>query len=96
MARGGIHDHVGGGFSRYSVDERWHVPHFEKMLYDNGQLLGAYAEATARTPPGADAGRGGNRGLFDARIGRPKRGISVGTRRGQRRRGRDVLRVAHS
>ena len=50
MARGGIHDHVGGGFSRYSVDERWHVPHFEKMLYDNGQLLGAYAEAWRRTP----------------------------------------------
>ena len=50
MARGGIHDHVGGGFSRYSVDERWHVPHFEKMLYDNGQLLGAYAEAWRRAP----------------------------------------------
>ena len=39
MCRGGIHDHVGGGFSRYSVDHRWHVPHFEKMLYDNAQLL---------------------------------------------------------
>ncbi|KAK9984016.1 hypothetical protein SO802_033541 [Lithocarpus litseifolius] len=38
MARGGIHDHVGGGFHRYSVDECWHVPHFEKMLYDQGQL----------------------------------------------------------
>ncbi|MGB1100402.1 MAG: thioredoxin domain-containing protein, partial [Flavobacteriales bacterium] len=50
MARGGIHDHVGGGFSRYSVDERWHVPHFEKMLYDNGQLLGAYAEAWRCAP----------------------------------------------
>lgn len=50
MARGGIHDHVGGGFARYSVDERWHVPHFEKMLYDNGQLLGAFAEAWRRTP----------------------------------------------
>ncbi len=39
MARGGIHDHVGGGFARYSVDHRWLVPHFEKMLYDNAQLL---------------------------------------------------------
>lgn len=43
MARGGIHDHLGGGFSRYAVDERWLVPHFEKMLYDNAQLLGLYA-----------------------------------------------------
>ena len=49
MARGGIHDHVGGGFARYSVDARWHVPHFEKMLYDNGQLLAAYAGAWCRT-----------------------------------------------
>ena len=48
MARGGIHDHVGGGFARYSVDERWHVPHFEKMLYDTGQLLGVFAEAWRR------------------------------------------------
>ena len=38
-AQGGIYDHLGGGFSRYSVDERWLVPHFEKMLYDNAQLL---------------------------------------------------------
>ncbi|HEY6882005.1 MAG TPA: thioredoxin domain-containing protein [Polyangiales bacterium] len=45
MARGGIYDHVGGGFSRYSTDERWHVPHFEKMLYDNGQLARVYVEA---------------------------------------------------
>jgi len=49
MAAGGIHDHVGGGFARYSVDAEWHVPHFEKMLYDNGQLLSRYAEAYART-----------------------------------------------
>ena len=47
MERGGIHDQVGGGFARYSVDDRWHVPHFEKMLYDNGQLLEALAEATS-------------------------------------------------
>ena len=44
MARGGIHDHLGGGFHRYSVDERWHVPHFEKMLYDQAQLAVAYLE----------------------------------------------------
>ncbi|MEO1237174.1 MAG: DUF255 domain-containing protein, partial [Planctomycetota bacterium] len=45
MALGGMYDQVGGGFHRYSVDERWLVPHFEKMLYDNGQLLELYAEA---------------------------------------------------
>ncbi|NRF40347.1 thioredoxin domain-containing protein [Pedobacter foliorum] len=45
MALGGIYDHIGGGFARYSVDGRWHVPHFEKMLYDNGQLISLYAEA---------------------------------------------------
>ena len=43
MAYGGIFDHVEGGFSRYSVDERWHIPHFEKMLYDNGQLMSLYS-----------------------------------------------------
>jgi uncharacterized protein YyaL (SSP411 family)/aryl-alcohol dehydrogenase-like predicted oxidoreductase len=45
MARGGIYDHVGGGFARYSTDERWLVPHFEKMLYDNALLVKAYLEA---------------------------------------------------
>ncbi|MXQ11828.1 thioredoxin domain-containing protein [Microvirga makkahensis] len=45
MALGGIRDHLGGGFARYSVDERWLVPHFEKMLYDNAQLLELYALA---------------------------------------------------
>jgi uncharacterized protein len=43
MAAGGIHDQIGGGFCRYSVDERWEIPHFEKMLYDNAQLLPLYA-----------------------------------------------------
>jgi uncharacterized protein YyaL (SSP411 family) len=43
MARGGIYDQLGGGFARYSVDRQWVVPHFEKMLYDNAQLLGVYA-----------------------------------------------------
>ena len=45
MARGGIYDQVGGGFARYSVDGEWHVPHFEKMLYDNGQLVSLYSNA---------------------------------------------------
>jgi len=45
MARGGIYDHVGGGFHRYSTDEKWLVPHFEKMLYDQAALLNAYLEA---------------------------------------------------
>jgi len=45
MAFGGIYDHIGGGFARYSVDEHWHVPHFEKMLYDNAQLVALYSEA---------------------------------------------------
>ena len=47
MARGGIHDQLGGGFHRYSVDERWIVPHFEKMSYDNSELLHAYLDAYA-------------------------------------------------
>ena len=45
MAKGGMHDQLGGGFHRYSVDERWFVPHFEKMLYDQGQLAISYLEA---------------------------------------------------
>jgi uncharacterized protein len=45
MAEGGMYDHLGGGFHRYSVDARWHVPHFEKMLYDQAQLVMAYCEA---------------------------------------------------
>ncbi|XP_048496348.1 uncharacterized protein LOC125495618 [Beta vulgaris subsp. vulgaris] len=49
MAKGGIHDHVGGGFHRYSVDEYWHVPHFEKMLYDQWQLVNVYLDAFAIT-----------------------------------------------
>jgi len=47
MAKGGIRDHVGGGFHRYAVDERWIVPHFEKMAYDNSELLHAYLDGHA-------------------------------------------------
>ncbi|XP_037046198.1 spermatogenesis-associated protein 20 isoform X1 [Bradysia coprophila] len=49
IGEGGIHDHVFGGFARYSVDRKWHVPHFEKMLYDQGQLLMAYVNALKMT-----------------------------------------------
>ena len=49
MADGGIYDHIGGGFSRYSVDRHWQIPHFEKMLYDNGPLLAIYAQAYLAT-----------------------------------------------
>jgi len=47
MADGGIYDHLGGGFARYSVDDKWLVPHFEKMLYDQAQLLGVYGASAA-------------------------------------------------
>ncbi len=50
MARGGIYDQIRGGFARYSVDAAWVVPHFEKMLYDNAQLLRAYAHLARRVP----------------------------------------------
>jgi uncharacterized protein YyaL (SSP411 family) len=49
MAEGGLYDQLGGGFARYSVDESWMIPHFEKMLYDNGALLASYAEAALAT-----------------------------------------------
>ena len=49
MAEGGLFDHVGGGFYRYSVDRYWQIPHFEKMLYDNGPLLAMYAQASIAT-----------------------------------------------
>jgi len=49
MIEGGMYDQLGGGFSRYSVDEKWEIPHFEKMLYDNAQLIGVYSEAFAAT-----------------------------------------------
>ena len=60
MAQGGIRDHVGGGFHRYSVDERWVVPHFEKMTYDNSELLRAYLSAYQAfgTPLYRDVARG--------------------------------------
>jgi uncharacterized protein YyaL (SSP411 family) len=60
MAEGGMHDHLGGGFHRYSVDRAWHVPHFEKMLYDQAQLARAYLIAYQMTGEAhfADVARG--------------------------------------
>ena len=49
MAFGGVYDQIGGGFSRYSVDNKWHIPHFEKMLYDNAQLVSLYSDAYKAT-----------------------------------------------
>ncbi|RNL61321.1 thioredoxin domain-containing protein [Nocardioides marmoriginsengisoli] len=57
MARGGIYDQLGGGFARYSVDARWVVPHFEKMLYDNALLLSAYTSWYAVSDAGSDQER---------------------------------------
>ena len=60
MALGGMRDHIGGGFHRYSVDAAWRVPHFEKMLYDQAQLVLAYLEAAQAS--GDPFYRGGRRG----------------------------------
>ncbi len=57
MARGGIYDHLAGGFARYSVDAKWVVPHFEKMLYDNAQLVAVYADAVRLAPGDAELAR---------------------------------------
>ncbi|MEY2531633.1 MAG: hypothetical protein QOI96_1718 [Verrucomicrobiota bacterium] len=59
MAAGGMHDQLGGGFHRYSVDRYWHVPHFEKMLYDQAQLAVAYLDAFQITSPGRTDSSGG-------------------------------------
>jgi uncharacterized protein YyaL (SSP411 family) len=68
MCEGGIYDHLGGGFSRYSVDERWLVPHFEKMLYDNAQLLELLALAHIRSKNGvASHAYGSRKPLFRQR-----------------------------
>jgi uncharacterized protein len=57
LCEGGIYDHLGGGFARYSTDAEWHVPHFEKMLYDNAQILELLALAHAETPAPLHAAR---------------------------------------
>ena len=93
MALGGMYDQLGGGFHRYSVDARWLVPHFEKMLYDNALLTSTYlsafqitAEASSaglpRKPSITSFGRCGPRGRFLLQSGR-----------GFGRRGRKILRL---
>ncbi len=57
MARGGMYDQIGGGFHRYATDQQWLVPHFEKMLYDNGQLVEAYLNAHSLEEPGPNEKR---------------------------------------
>ncbi len=47
---GGIYDHIGGGFARYATNAQWNIPHFEKMLYDNGQLLSLYQRSLSIDP----------------------------------------------
>ena len=94
MADGGIHDQLGGGFCRYSVDGEWTIPHFEKMLYDNGPLLGLYADFARVT---GDASvrrrRARHRRLADARDARARRRVLLEPRRRQRGRGGQVLRL---
>ncbi len=95
MARGGLYDQLGGGFCRYSVDERWDIPHFEKMLYDNGLLLGLYSDAwQQQRRPAVRAGRRTDRRLGDARDAIPARRLLLfaGCRLGTR--GRKILSVA--
>ena len=77
MAAGGMYDHLGGGFARYAVDDRWLVPHFEKMLYDNALLSEAYLDGYLATGDSNHAQRGpGNTRLRVARHAGPHRRIS--------------------
>ncbi|MGH8397135.1 MAG: thioredoxin domain-containing protein [Gammaproteobacteria bacterium] len=75
MAEGGLYDQLGGGFCRYSVDEEWMIPHFEKMLYDNGPLLALYAQAAKFTPTpplplmGEGESRSGEQAAMDGSLG---------------------------
>ena len=93
MAAGGMYDLVGGGFHRYSVDERWLVPHFEKMLYDNALLAPGLRAGLAGARRRALPRRGGRDGrVRAARAGPRGRRLRVGPGRGHgRRRGPDVL-----
>ncbi len=93
MARGGIYDHLGGGFARYSTDERWLVPHFEKMLYDNALLASAYVEAFQHTGLALGPGGAGNTRLLAGTDDRARRRLLRHRGRRQRGRGREVLRL---
>ena len=92
---GGIYDHLGGGFHRYSTERTWTVPHFEKMLYDNAQLLEVYARRLPRDEEAAlRAASCGRRSASSAReMTSPEGGVLLGPRRRQRGRGGQVLRL---
>ena len=94
MARGGMYDQLAGGFARYSVDARWVVPHFEKMLYDNALLLRVYAHLARIAGPAAaarPAGGGGDRGVPAAGPAHARGRVRLGAgRRHGRRRGSDL------
>ena len=92
MAAGGMHDQLGGGFARYSVDAQWLVPHFEKMLYDNAQLVNLYLDAwlVSGEARHADVARGILR-LRPARHDPSRRRLLLRRRRRQRRQGGQVL-----
>ena len=98
MAAGGIYDHLGGGFARYSTDRHWLVPHFEKMLYDNALLARVYLHAWQLT--GADSLPPGRQETLDYLLRPPMRlaGRRAGLGRGRRQRGRGgpLLRVGRS
>ena len=94
MARGGIYDQLGGGFARYSVDARWVVPHFEKMLYDNAQLLRVFTHLHRATGSSlARTGRAGDGRVPAARPAHTRGRLRLGPRRGHRRRRGPDLRV---
>ena len=76
MALGGIYDHLGGGFHRYSTERTWTVPHFEKMLYDNAQLVEIYAQAYRADEEAAlSPGRHGNAGYVEREMTSPEGGV---------------------
>ena len=90
----GCYDHLGGGFFRYSVDRHWSIPHFEKMLYDNAQLLSVYADAYVATGTARYASVAGATADWVMRdMQDPRRRLLLHARRRLRARGRQVLRV---
>ena len=93
MADGGMYDQLGGGFARYSTDAAWHVPHFEKMLYDNAQLAQVYTRAWQVTRRSLPARRRGDTGLPAAGDAASGGRVLVLAGRRQRRRRRPVLHV---
>ena len=88
MAEGGIYDQLGGGFCRYSTDAQWTIPHFEKMLYDNGPLLRLYADLARHRRRAVRASRARHRGVADARDAMRRRWLLLQPRCRLRRRGR--------